>query len=461
MLIKKIVYSVFLAFSIVCIANATIYYADDTGIGSGDCPIGAPCTLSRGLTMLSAGDTLYLREGTYQQVVSFSTNGTSENRIIISGYTGETATIDGNNTYPTGGGTCWDNLVTISGDYVTLKDLYITNSTEICASISGDYSNVENVSIDGCGETGIVASGESNIFDGVTQTDNGNRYGGGCATWGAAIGTLGSNTIIRNSISHDNVGEGINCYSSASSCTIEDSISYDNDSVDLYLDSVTTALVQRNLLYNTGVGGARTGLMIGAEYSQPSGLTIINNMIIGDYEYQALGIDSNVTSMNTYTIAYNTFGTVQATDGYNWNVRLTGSGMGTYTNSIFKNNIVFNDNDDGTTYPVYVAASHSGLTLSYNSWYETPSAQAQGTGDVIEDDPCIQDGSVTPGNLTGNHFMQNSGSLSIDNGNAIAGITEDYFETARDASPDIGAHEYEAEPTIIKKIMNYFRRLRG
>src|SRR4030042_6318242 len=99
---------------------AASYYAAPTGSGS-TCSTASACSLSTGLGKLVAGDTLYLRGGTYQQGVSISKSGTNDtNRITVSGYPGETAVIDG-------GGSMGEYAVlfNITGNYIHVKDLEI------------------------------------------------------------------------------------------------------------------------------------------------------------------------------------------------------------------------------------------------------------------------------------------------------------------------------------------------
>jgi hypothetical protein len=418
------------------------YYASPTGGGS-TCSIASPCTLSTGLGKLTDGDTLYLRAGSYTGgAVTFATNGSSSSRITISGYPGETAIIDGQNTYPAD---CYSFLVNISGDYVTIQNLQIKNSYGAGLTLTGDYSNATNIVMDYVGETGIVAQGTGNIIDGCTVSRNGQGYvQSRCSYWGSAICSTGTNATIKNSTAYNNRGEGFNSYLGATGTIIQDNISYDNGSVGLYLDSTTYATAQRNLVYYTSSApyGRASCITVGGETGQPSNLIISNNATIGCR--LSLEVDSNVTTLTSVAIENNTFANASKTaqdlsDGYNMNVYFRPT-INTYSGSTFRNNIVLEE--DSNQIPVSVETSHSGLTFSYNNWSKAAIAAAQGTGDRVGD-PLLAKGSYAAGTLTGNYFKQSAGSPATNNGVTIASIPTDFFNVARPQgyAYDMGIYE--------------------
>jgi hypothetical protein len=422
--------------------GGNIYYASPIGGGTA-CTVATPCTLNTGLSKLIAGDSLYLRSGSYTGgAVTFATNGSSSSRITISGYPGETAIIDGQNTYPDG---CYDFLVNISGDYVTIQNLQIKNSYGAGLTLTGDYSNATNIVMDYVGETGIVAQGTGNVIDGCTVSRNGQGYvASRCSYWGSAICSTGTNATIKNSTAYNNRGEGFNSYLGATGTIIQDNISYDNGSVGLYLDSTTYATAQRNLVYYTSSApyGRASCITVGGETGQPSNLTIINNATLGCR--LSLEVDSNVTALTNVEIANNTFANASKTaqdlsDGYNMNVYFRPT-INTYSGSTFRNNIVLEE--DSNQIPVSVETSHTGLTFSYNNWSKAAIAAAQGTGDRVGD-PLLAKGSYVAGTLTGNYFKQSAGSPATNNGVTIASIPTDFFNVARPQgyAYDMGIYE--------------------
>jgi hypothetical protein len=303
----------------------------------------------------------------------------------------------------------------------------------------------------------LVLGGSDNLADHVTVTRNGQRYDSGCGTWGSALCTVGSNNTIQNSLTYDNIGEGLNAYSSSRNSIIQDNVSYNNRSVNLYLDSSSGAIARRNLVYYSpdwNLSNARC-LTIGAETGQASNLTIVNNFLMGGFVN--LEMDSNLTQLTNVTIAHNTIINARGdlSSGYNMGVYLRSS-LTSFTNSVFKNNIVVEEASGRI--PVSVPSSHPGLTFSYNNWNKTPAVPAQGTGDVIGDPKLAKTGFTGPGQLTGEYFMILAYSPACDKCSPISSVTDDFFGKKRPVGiyPDMGGYEYggEAAPVLPKPPAN-------
>jgi len=110
---------------------------------------------------------------------------------------------------------------------------------------------------------------------------------------------------------------------------------------------------------------------------------------------------------------------------------------------------------------------YSADVSQYNLW-ETGTLDFQsGTGNVSSGDP----GFINPSSPLGadgipftddDGFNIEAGSDAIDMGTDL-GLGTDIRGNSVSATPSVGAYEYDAgaTPSIIKKIMNYFRRLRG
>ena len=100
--------------------SSTYYVAPSAsgGSNSNNGSISSPWeTITYALTQLSAGDTLYLREGTYRETITITQDGSSGNVITIEAYTDsgtlETVTIDG--TADISG--TWNTYNSVSGSY--------------------------------------------------------------------------------------------------------------------------------------------------------------------------------------------------------------------------------------------------------------------------------------------------------------------------------------------------------
>src|SRR5512146_1972335 len=95
---------------VAALAASSSYYVAPNGAGTA-CTLASPCSLDTGLGRLAAGDTLYLRGGTYAQTVSVVNSGNAGAYITVAGYPGENVIIDGQGTLGQ------NNLVNVNGAY--------------------------------------------------------------------------------------------------------------------------------------------------------------------------------------------------------------------------------------------------------------------------------------------------------------------------------------------------------
>jgi hypothetical protein len=82
------------------LAHAATYYVATSGSDSHPCTETQPCaTVAQAASHMTAGDTLYVRGGTYSETITAATrlpSGTSWNTAVtVAGYPGETVTLTG------------------------------------------------------------------------------------------------------------------------------------------------------------------------------------------------------------------------------------------------------------------------------------------------------------------------------------------------------------------------------
>jgi hypothetical protein len=117
-LIKRLLFTVILIFLSTQFYSQTTYYVAPTASGGNNSNSGtslaAPFeTLQHAIDQLTAGDILYIREGTYRETITIDEDGSSGNLITIQNYNNEVVTIDGTTDIA---GT-WSTYNDVSGAY--------------------------------------------------------------------------------------------------------------------------------------------------------------------------------------------------------------------------------------------------------------------------------------------------------------------------------------------------------
>jgi chitodextrinase len=104
----------FFLLSLTGIANAATYYASPSGSGT-TCSSSSPCSLTTGLERVAAGDTLFLKDGVYNQSLKIAKSGSSGSYITIKAQNDGQATVITNSSAPA----CFIN----SKSYVDLEGI--------------------------------------------------------------------------------------------------------------------------------------------------------------------------------------------------------------------------------------------------------------------------------------------------------------------------------------------------
>jgi hypothetical protein len=402
-------------------------------------------TLQRGAEALAAGDTLYLRAGTYHETVWLGTDGTETAPITVAGYTGEIAIIDGAGTIPEGE---WGAMVSIEGSYYVFRDLEVSGSTWMGVVSSGVHNQIISVYSHHHMENGIILTGDYDLAEGCRVFYNcmSNEFGSHTRpSWASGLSAARhpQHATIRRCAVWNNWGEGLSTFE-AEFTTIEDNVVYDNQT-NIYLSDTTNTVCQRNLVYSTPgnvcaeSAGRQVGIMMGDERYTPasSDNTVINNFLIGNkhnfYWWQGLSGGGLVNVL----VAGNTF--VDSSD--TTNVQIS---EGDHVNTRFVSNIIV-QNDD---LPIAIFGPMTGVTFSHNLWSKAPPEEAAGEAELVADPLIARTGTLEPGSLGPDYFLIAESSPARDSGLAVEAVTVDFFGTPRDAQPDRGGHEYTTTPPV-------------
>ena len=394
------------------------------------------------------GDTVQIRGGTYVEYGGswgYSTSGTESNPITITAYPGETVMIDGaNHTLPSG---TYAPLMQIYGDWYRISNVELRYGSYAGLNIIGNHCTVDNIYSHHNRGSGIFTSGDYNTIVNcrVHYNSMDNEYGAMSIGWGFGI-SLCSNaqySTIRNCTAWNNWGEGLSI-ASGYYCTIEDSVSYDNFTANIYVSQSVGGVVRRNLSYYTNGNplqahvSSQNCIFAGDEGNPPdsTGNMIVNNLTLGGDR----GLLVTGHQFQNLLVAYNTFVNAFGRLGaYESGCVFINSGSS--TGGRFVNNIILQE--DG------VPISHmeaTGVSFGTNNWSRLPLSGCRGTGDVIGDPQVLKTGSAGAGELSPGWFRILETSPARGKAVVLSQVAEDFARTPRGNPPDIGAFNGSGGP---------------
>jgi len=261
------------ALSIAASAHAATYYVATTGSDSNPGTQAAPFkTLAKGSRALAAGDTLFIRGGTYNEPMIDGSggfvfrNGTPGAMTRYASYPGEQATIIG----PPG---VFVVYFSKKAQYIELSGLIIdgTNASSYAIRLDGDFNTTHATGIRIMsneiknGRMGISGGGDCQIIG--NNIHNMINYG---------MYVYFNNGLIENNLIHDNDGPGINLFKQEY--------------------PVNGWVIRNNTLY--GNGGGYTREDTGNSYTAPAILIargshqIYNNILYGNHGGITVGYGS-------------------------------------------------------------------------------------------------------------------------------------------------------------------------
>jgi len=399
--------------------NATTYYVATSGNDSNPGTEFSPFqTIKKGVSSLSAGDTLYVKSGTYSEsILSWETtipNGTSwDNPVTIAANPGDTVII----TPPSGHAFFWVNdgqkkYLIIDGFIVDGKNKALHGFK---LSDNSRYIRVQNCEIknsidnnilvhicSGCANPETAPHDTFHEFINLKIHDNGSPE---APRHGIYVET-GKNLLELSEV-YNSSGYGAHFYRSTINSTNNNVIRYntfhDNNTAGQWGCGIISSSGEENIVYNNIAYGNIMGFCL--MYRTTDAL-LYNNIA---YENDAHGI-----------------------------LVSSGSASGSKVN----NNTVYNNGQ----YGIFVGDSAQDTVLKNNISYQN------GIKDFYLE-PGEQTGTVTANNLTtdplfvnagDNDFHLQQGSLAIDQGTTISEITIDYDSITRPKGTnfDIGAYEF-------------------
>jgi hypothetical protein len=442
---KKILIIPFLFVSLIC--SATKYYVSTTGSDGAAGSIGAPwATWQKGFSSIVAGDTLYIRGGTYTPVtatVAWSIydcavyvnnhDGTSGNKISVINYPNETPIL---NCSGITSGTAWAGIFMPYCDYWYIKGLRITASKGRGLFLQGGANGGNNNIFERCVFDHNFLSGiclqlsmEGNLIkncDAYANYDSplgDNADGIEISGITYRAGNPRINTI-RGCRTWFNSDDGIDLFNNDGTVVIDSCWSWSNG----YLHNTITHL------------GDGNGIKLGATISTNGSAfqrTVTN--CLSFYNYRN-GIDQNAANVKMYI--------------YNNTVYLNvNTGINFYTYNIahiFRNNVSF-----GNLNGNYLTNVISNFIIDHNSYDATwqPAGPIASSADFVSVDTTGVSGArQSNGTLPVLTFLHLVTGSDLKDVGTFVGIP--FYGLY----PDLGAFEFYITPIHIKRKILYILR---
>ncbi len=461
--------------SLLLAQSGSTFYVAKGGSNSNSGSFTAPwLTIQHAASSVSAGATVYVEAGVYNESVSFPASGTSSNYITFASYPGQTAIIDGTGLSVTG----TQGLINIvNQSYITINGFEIRNYTT-----SSSAPTPAGIWVTGSG-TGVQLL--NNLVHNITTTSEKNGNAFGIAVYGTSSTPITNLTISGNQVYNLKTGqsESVNVDGNVTYFTITNNLVQDNHNIGIDsivfegvgptgYDQAKYGLVSGNTVYNiSGIHNAGEGNQYDADglycdgcayviferntihncdlnmeaASEHKGhdasyVTIRNNLF---YDANAVGVSiggysNTVGGSDHVVIVNNTL--------YNNNVQNQGAEFqiqyhsGSASGNIFENNIVYAGTQNvwiysfvkgNTNYPAppatlnwnlyYSTAGYvSGTSIDWEgkSTYKTYAAYQSGSGEDANSpvaNPLFDNLGSTPPNLdvASNSPAINAGSTSL------------------------------------------------
>lgn len=433
--------------------GASIYFVSPAGDDfTGNGSIGNPWrTITKGVNSMAGGDTLNIRAGTYvpgsgaesSPIPNPPSGGGESTRTVITAYNSEVIAI-----MPNTGDFGWNNSSGAYVDWVDL-DINLTNavgSSGACLKITENahHNRVIRTKTQYCWTGhGILISGgtadnaNNNVISNSVAYKNGWQWDGRTEDHGYYISTSG-NVVDGCDISFSH-GVGIHHFSSGSNNTIRNTVSHNNIGDGIVIQSVSDTVIYNTITYSNGIGfnigssAQRTSLFNNTAYKnranaviQPNitgWVTMINNLF-----------DHGNDSVDPGGLTINASGQIVT----NWNTLSCDNNNSNYrndngSNTKEANNLIGNQYDAlfsdaaNTNFAITASSSarNTGSTVSsvpvdilgvtrpqesvydigayeYNAGGTTPTVQINATTPIALENP------VTPGVFTISRDLTNS-----------------------------------------------------
>lgn len=410
-------------------------------------------TIQAAINKTQAGDTIYIRAGTYTERLYIQKPGAAGAPILISAYQDEKPVIDGANlNFP-------DNMGLVIIDQsqaITLKGVEIRNSRgRGVVILKSSQVAVIDCAIHSCEAGGLQAyQSEDVLFERCRVYRCARRFLAGTPSLlYAALATKAcKNVKIEKNQVYENSGVGVSVWTGCEKVYVKSNTCYDNRNGQINVTSSVDVQVDSNFCYHSGrepylnlykqrgpgitkhdVSAFRTG---GKWHSR--NIQFTNNIVVGcGTGFANLWGRGKMTSV---TLAHNTI--VNSTEQ---GIKLVCDNPS--TNTFIENNLIYSVNSGDMAQVKMI----DGIVWRHNLWSTFPGqAVYNPANDVVESDAGLVNpqAPVEAGSLTAEPYKLLVNSIAVDKGYYRNGSTsEDFWGNQRLGIPDLGASEVPGRVT--------------
>jgi hypothetical protein len=386
--------------AVLCItvnAEATTYYVSLSGSDSNPGTIQEPFrSVNHAVGVLRAGDTLYIRGGTYIDRfvdTDFTAGGTASAHIVVSGYPGETVVIRNN------GSDAITGFMIANREYIDIQDMKLDGSNVNIGDAVVLFNNnitFRRVEIFGAWKNGILGGGSGHQFIDLKVHGNGRQPNTEYPPGHNGLYLATDNSVIRGGEFYDNQCYGLRM-----------------------VDSATNHRSSNNLIAGVRIYNNGSGKGLGGTSRCGSGG---GGAVIGD--------TNNV--LQNSLIYNNTLG-----------VDITGLSGKMVQGAKVYNNTIYGNTGYGIGHGLFAGAADTQIINNILHLNGSTIISYSVSGTVQSSNLMSDPGFTDPGR---GDFRLRTGSAAIDAGTALAAVRDDFAGAARPAGPryDLGAYETNA-----------------
>ena len=424
-------------------AHGTTYYVDaSNGNDSNQGTEAQPwLTIQKAANTLIAGDTVFIKTGIYNEIVTPQNSGTSGNYIVYLAYPGDTVTIDGTDIpLPEWSGVFeiyLDNYIKVSGLRVINSDdtgILIWESSHIIIEKNYTYNTYSS---------GIASWYSSNIIINDNEVELACNDGlQECITVAGTDTFEISNNHVYNGGPGTNGGEGIDAKDGSSNGKIYKNYVHDMDMsrLGIYVDAWDKHTYNIDVYQNI-VHHCAHGIIVASEAGGfLENVRIYNNIAYNNEEVGIWIANWSLASeqpMKDIEVINNTL----YNNGNEW-----GGGINVMNsdaeNVVIRNNIC----SQNLSFQIVIEDTPQNLIVDHNliDGYMGYFGEIYGSDSVVGNPMFV--------NFSGADFHLLESSPAIDNGSSIDAPNDDFYGNSRPQGTgyDIGAYEY-VNPTAINE----------